>query len=45
MEAKEKEIKRLSECKSFLKQINERLVKKIGAYDLHYKARGCATLS
>ena len=39
MEVKEKEIKRLSECKSFLKQINERLAKKITAYDLGYKAK------
>jgi hypothetical protein len=39
MEFKEKEIKRLTECKSFLKKINERLVNKVAAYDLGYKAK------
>jgi hypothetical protein len=39
MEFKEKEIKRLAECKSFLKQINERLAKKVAAYDLGYVAK------
>lgn len=39
MELKEKEIKRLSECNSFLKQINERLAKEIAAYGLGYKAK------
>ncbi len=39
MDIKEKEIRRLSECKSFLKQINQRLAEKIAAYDLGYKSK------